>query len=170
MTPFHADNLYRHLREYVDVIDKAEASNDWKAVQELFRKLCGTVDVVIREARSATDEADKLAAEPLVYRPTRTDRPAAPLLDGYVYVYTGKVPWVCAAKELREQVWINTGAGYFQEHCAPERKTVCGKAVSYPVSERYTSGGWPRVRELCPECTVVLAKQFPEAFAGNGIS
>jgi hypothetical protein len=126
----------------------------------LWLDLLAAYSTVIREARSASVENDALSAELKVYRPTRTGRPAAPFLERHIYVFTARSPWVCAAVELRQTIQIPPifGGGYYQEHYVPEKKTVCGKTTSYPVSERFTSGGWPRLHELCPECTTALVK------------
>ena len=78
-------------------------------------------------------------------------------MAGYVYVFTAKFPWVCAAVELRQKVLVRViGSEYLQDHYVPDRKTICGKATSFPVTERFESGGWPRLHELCPECTKAL--------------
>jgi hypothetical protein len=162
VTELHADNLNRHLNELSSAFERAVEFGDRDAARSLWLKLLHGADTVIREARAARIEADALEAELLTYRPARSDRPPAPPLDGYAYVFTAKVPWVCAAVELRQLVYIPAifGGGYHQEHYAPERKTVCGKVVSFPVSERFTSGGWPRLHELCPDCTKSLAAKM----------
>lgn len=125
-------------------------------VEKCFRELCCMMDQAIREEHRSALEADSLMVELSKYRPVRDDEPAAPVLDGYVYVHTATFPWVCASVEVVEFVSIPGPAGvlgYRQEHSTWEEKTVCGKKAFYPVNERHTSGGWPRLRELCPECT-----------------
>lgn len=158
MTEFHAGNVQKSINDCFDSFGRASAANDWGAAEKALLKLMQQASIVMRESVAIRIEADSLAAELLAYRPTRSDRPAAPLIDGYNYVFTGKQPWVCAAKELRKTVYINAGAGYTQEYFIPERKTLCGRATSYPVSERFESGGWPRRHELCPDCTALLGK------------
>jgi hypothetical protein len=159
VTELHADNLSRHLHELSLSFERAVESGDKAEARRRWLELIHGADTVIREARAARIEADALESELLTYRPARSDRPPAPPLAGYVYVFTAKVPWVCAAIEVRQLVYVPAlfGGGYEQEHYAPERKTVCGKVVAYPVSERFTSGGWPRLHELCPDCTRALA-------------
>lgn len=177
MTELHTDNLGRRLGECQESFDRATAANDWPAAERVLRELFRWTNHVVGEARAARIEADALATELQLYRPTRADLPPAPLLPGYCYVFTAKFPWVCAAVERREVVYIapGVGGGYYQTHYAPEKKTLCGKATTYPVSERFTSGGWPRLHELCPECTkrlvivgVLKADQCGDGGVENG--
>jgi hypothetical protein len=161
MTELHADNLSNRLGEYVAAFDRAKQSGDWAAAEKLWRLVFVAIDTVIRESRGSRMEADALACELAVYRPTRAEQPPAPSIDGYVYVFTAKTPWVCAAVERREKVLVPTliGPGYLQDHYTSERDTVCKKKVTFPVHERFASGGWPRLRELCPECVKMLAER-----------
>lgn len=144
--------ISEHHNSFFEAIrtnDSARARKDWLALMRI-------TDQAIRDSIAARIEADALATELKFYRPTRDDEPPAPVLDGYVYVFTAHQPWVCASVEVVEMVSIPGLAavlGYTQEHSTWEEKTVCGRKAFYPVSERFTSGGWPRLRELCPECT-----------------
>lgn len=133
-------------------------SGDQDGMAKAFRVVLFMVDGLIRERSRAESEVDALAAELLLYRPRRDQRPAAPLIAGYCYVSSGSAPWVCTAVERREVVSYHewSAIGLTQEHYVPERKTLCGAKTAFPISERFTSGGWPRVHELCPRCVVVL--------------
>jgi len=126
-----------------------------ETIRKLWLKMLHRIEIVIGESIASRAECDSLTAELSTYRPTKADRPAAPALDDYTWVTTGKAPWICAAKTLRQTIWISTlfGGGYHQEHYTNDRKTLCGAAALYPVNERFTSGGWPRLHELCPDCT-----------------
>ena len=161
MTEFYADNLSKRMTELSADFDAAMGYGDWVTAKKLWLELLFWGSTVIREALGDRAEADALSAELKVYRPTRAGLPPAPFLKKYAYVFTGKSPWVCAAVEVREVIQIpgmSGMPGYSQEHYTTERKTVCGKVVSYPVKERFVSGGWPRLHELCPECTKLLVK------------
>lgn len=150
------------LSEIAKAFDAAKNSDDWASAHKLQLELYRLLDHEIREHLGARIEAEALATELLVYRPTRGGKPPAPPLEGYAYVHTAKWPWVCVAVELRQVVaipGIGMTLGYTQEHYVPERKTICGKQTAYPVSERFPSGGWPRLHELCPDCTQILAKR-----------
>lgn len=158
----HAARVRQRVGEHHDSFFKALESGDLKAARKEWLHLMRITDQVISDSIAARIEADTLSTELKVYRPTRDDEPPAPILDGYVYVHTAKFPWVCASVEVVEMVSIHGLAGvlgYRQEHSTWEEKTVCGKKAFYPVNERFASGGWPRLRELCPECTrKLLAK------------
>lgn len=157
MTQFHAGNLQDSIREAHEGFNQSVATGDWQSAERSWRTLSRLADTCIQEARNARIEVDALAAELLVYRPVRSGRPPAPQIAGYVYVFTAKFPWVCAAVELHKKVLVRgIGSDYLQDHYVPERKTVCGKVTAFPVTERFESGGWPRMHELCPECTKEL--------------
>lgn len=123
-----------------------------------WRELIFMVDSQVRERHRAEVENDALSAELQLYRPRRCDKPAAPLIAEHCYVFTAKQPFVCAAKEIRKvfqhEAW--KAWGYLQESYTPDQKTICGRQTNYPVSERFTSGGWPRLHELCPDCVKLL--------------
>lgn len=159
MTELHATNLRDHIAQLNETFYAAVAAGDREQVETVWRRLLAATDGAIRCSRDARAEADALATELLLYRPTRHEQPPAPPLGDYCYVFTAKAPWVCAAVELRKVVTVQVGLGcsYSQDHYVPERHTLCGRVVTYPVSERFTSGGWPRLRELCPDCTAQLA-------------
>lgn len=170
MTEGHAERLALSLREYSEAFDRAEQASDWDAARKVWYALRRGTNTAISEARGARIEADALAAELLVYRPTRAEKPAAPLLPEYCYVFTANFPWVCAAKVRRDTVLIQGLAlcpAYAQEHYTPEKTTACGKKTSFPVSERFTSGGWPRLHELCPDCVRALGEAFQQAIAAK---
>ena len=159
MTELHADNLSKRMCELGQQFDRCVESGDRTGLREAWRHLLHCTDTVIRESRGARIEADALAAELSLYRPTRLEKPVAPEIPGHVYVFTARA-WVCAAVELHVKVQIAAvhGGGYLQDHYVPEKKTLCGKATTYPVTERFTSGGWPRLHELCPECVRKLVE------------
>lgn len=161
MTNDHKLRFQASINKNAAFFDAAKSTNDWPSANRAFLSMLHDLDIAIRIAVGARIEADALAAELLVYRPERSDRPAAPLLKDYVYVFTAKASWVCAAVELRKTIIVpaGLGGGYPQDHFVPEKKTLCGKKVNHPVSERFTSGGWPRLHELCPECTVILGQK-----------
>ena len=155
----HAKRVQESISEHARSFDAAVNSGDLVAVKKEWLALLRINGQVMSDAIAARLEADSLGVELRVYRPTRSDFPAAPILDGYVYVHTAKFPWVCAAVEIVERVSIPGLAGvigYSQEHSTPERKTICGKATTFPVSERFGWGGWPLQKELCPDCTKLL--------------
>lgn len=160
MTADHAARHQASVHEKSEAFDDAATRGDWKAAKALWLKLLFAMDVAVGESRAGRIEADALATELLTYRPTRHEKPPAPPLNGYVYVFTAKAPWVCAAVELRTILRIVplSGLPYFQDHYVPEKKTLCGKAATFPVMERFTSGGWPRLHELCPDCTAKLVQ------------
>lgn len=152
----HAARVRARLTEISKLFDSAQATGNSSAAHEQWLALLQITDQAIMDALAARLEAQSLATELRVYRPTRDEETPAPVLDGYVYVHTATFPWVCASLEIVEFVSIPGLAGvlgYRQEHSTWQEKTVCGKKAFYPVSERFTSGGWPRLRELCPECT-----------------
>lgn len=158
----HAARVRVRIGEHHESFFEAIRSNDSARARKEWLHLMRITDQAIRDSIAARIEADALATELKVYRQTRDDEPPAPVLDGYVYVHTANFPWVCASVEVVEMVVIPGAAGvlgYRQEHSTWQEKTVCGKKAFYPVGERFTSGGWPRLRELCPECTrKLLAK------------
>lgn len=152
----HAARVRLRIGEHHQSFFEAIRTNDSARARKEWLRLMAITDQAIRDSVAARIEADSLATELQAYRPTRDQEPAAPVLDGYVYVKTANFPWVCASVEVVEMVAIPGLAavmGYTQEHSTWEEKTVCGKKAFYPVIERFTSGGWPRLRELCPDCT-----------------
>lgn len=154
----HAKRVREQIGEAARQFHTAQDNGDSRSATKQFLKLLRITDQAISDSIAARIEAISLATELKVYRPTRSDEPPAPLLDGYVYVHTARFPWVCASVEIVEMVHIpGLGfRGYRQEHATWEEITVCGKKAFYPVSERFPSGGWPRLRELCPACTKLL--------------
>lgn len=168
----HATRVRQRLTEVSQLFDIAQAANDSAAAHKQWLAMLRIADQATMDSLAARIEADALATELRVYRPTRDDEPPAPVLDGYVYVHTANFPWVCASVEIVEMVHIPGLAGvlgYRQEHSTWQEKTVCDKKAYYPVSERFTSGGWPRLRELCPDCTRLLLAipQQRELFPSN---
>lgn len=160
MTELHADNLSARLKDHTAEFEAAKAAGDWAAAWKLWLRLMHAASIVIAESRGARIEADALATELQTYRLTRADQPPAPALDGYMYVATSGA-FVCAAVEHRKRVEIkglSMAADYSQDHYAPDPKTVCGRKTAFPVNERFASGGWPRMRELCPDCVARLAE------------
>lgn len=152
----HAARVRIRIQEHHEAFLDAIQTNKSALAEKQWLHLLSITSQCISDSIAARLEADALATELQVYRPTRDQEPAAPALDGYVYVKTANFPWVCASVEVVEMVAIPGLAavmGYTQEHSTWEEKTVCGKKAFYPVSERFTSGGWPRLRELCPDCT-----------------
>lgn len=157
----HAKRVRDNIRELGERF--AEAVGVPEDARKIWLKILFVADSAIAEAAGARIEADTLATELQLYRPTRDRQTAAPLIDGICYVFTGKA-WVCAAAEHRKTVVHQACYGaYSQEHYVPDRKTVCGQKTAYPVNERFASGGWPRLRELCPDCVRLLldAGRFP---------
>lgn len=152
MTEGHAARTRQSMAEHHAVFHAALDRGDKDASLRAWRHLARIADSVVSDAVAARIEADSLAAELETYRPTRSAKPAAPVLDDHEYVHTANFPWVCAAGVRRESVWIDAGAGYFQKCQTPEKVTLCGRKTTFPVNERFASGGWPRMHELCPDC------------------
>lgn len=155
----HAARVRVSIGEHHDSFFEALGKSDFARAKKEWLHLMRITDQAIRDSVAARIEADSLATELQVYRPTRDQEPVAPVLDGYVYVHTATLPWVCASVEIVEMVHVPGVAGvigYTQEHSTWQEKTVCGKKAFYPVSERFPSGGWPRLREMCPDCTRLL--------------
>lgn len=167
MRELHATNLQRSMNKHFELFQKAEAADHWPTARKAFLQLMSCASVVMSESKGSRIEADALAAELSVFRKTRLEEPAAPLLEDFDYVFTSKAAWVCVAKSLRKTIFVSVSAvqSYHQEHMTTDTKTECGKKVAYQVRERFTSGGWPRLRELCPECTEILITRglFPES-------
>jgi hypothetical protein len=167
MRELHATNLQRRMNEHFDLFQKAAAADHWPTARKAFLQLMSCASVVMSESKESRIEADALASELSVFRKTRLEEPAAPPLDNFDYVFVTKTPWVCVAKALRKTVVISVSAvqSYQQQHWTTDTKTECGKKVAYPVRERFSSGGWPRLHELCPECTGILITRglFPES-------
>ena len=158
MTHDHAERARKSITNDSKLFDRVCEAKDWEGAEKLWQRLLASANMAIREAVAASTEADALATELLVYRPVRTGLPAAPALDGFVYVFTAKTPWVCVAKNVRKRMAVNPEFNLWQEFYIHEQTTVCGKLVTFPVRERFTSGGWPRLHELCPECVIYLKK------------
>lgn len=157
MTALHADNLSASIRERTEAFEAAQRAGDWTTAWGLWLKMLHHADTVISESRAARIEAEAIATELQRFRPHRADIEPAPEVPGHVYVFTASVPWACVAVELRQVVTHQACHGaYQQEHYVPERKTVCGKKTAFPVNERFASGGWPRLCEVCPECFKAL--------------
>lgn len=152
MTEGHARRTRESMAEHHGAFHAAIERGDKDAALRAWRHLARIADSVVSESERARIEADALAAELEAYRPVRSDRPAAPVLPDHEYVFTASFPWVCAAGVRRATVFIQAGPGYCQECQTPEKATLCGKKTAFPVSERFTSGGWPRMHELCPDC------------------
>lgn len=172
MSETRETRIRARISEIAKAFDLAKLAGDWNAAHKLQLNLYRLLDHEIREHLGARIEAESLAAELLVYRPTRSGRPPAPPLRGHAYVHTASFPWVCAAVERREVVsiaGIGWGDGYTQECYTPERKTICGKKTTFPVNEWFPSGGWPRLHELCPDCTGILAKSGLLASNGQAV-
>lgn len=155
MTELHAENLRKSVSETIAAFESAKAAGSWDIAEKCLRALCFWADTAIGVSRRTAQEADALAAELQLYRPTRDQRPPAPLLPGYCYVESGQYAWACVAVEHR-QVVVNTEWHYTQEHYAPDKKTLCGRKNHFPINERFESGGWPRLHELCPKCAEIL--------------
>lgn len=154
MTEDHAKRVRESMTEAAGEMYAAINKSDARAARKAFQVVTRIADAAITESIRGRIEADSLATELEKYRPVRSQKPPAPDLRGYCYVTTSKA-WVCVAVEVCEMVWIAMG-GYSQEHCAPERKTLCGNATGYPFHERFSVGGWPRMHETCPECMRAL--------------
>lgn len=152
MTKGHAQRTRESMAEHHAAFRAAIERGDKDAALKAWGHLARIADGVASESERSRIEADALAAELEMYRAVRSDRPAAPNLPDHEYVFTASFPWVCAAGVRREMVYIRAGAGYHQECQTPEKTTLCGKKTAFPVSERFTSGGWPRMHELCPDC------------------
>ncbi|MHC5543291.1 hypothetical protein ACYOEI_34140 [Singulisphaera rosea] len=165
MTELHAKNVRAGILETSKLFDRAVAGGNWKIAEECMRGMIRMADNAIRESIGARHEADSLEAELTTYRPRRSDQPAAPRLQDYFYVFTARFPWVCASKAHRRELYI--GPGYTQEFWTHDKKTVCGKPVSFSVSERFESGGWPRMHELCSECVELLRIGFSQEAIGE---
>lgn len=170
----HAKRVRDRIVEIARSFDAARSDGDWEAAHGAWLELLFVADAAIGEARGARIEADSLATELESYRPTRSQRPAAPRMEEYAYVHTARFPWVCAAKVVRKSIHVDAGfgAGYVQEFWVPVRKTVCGKSVTFEVSERFGTGGWPRMHELCSDCARLLifpatAEEHMPLFAGG---
>lgn len=137
----------------------AVACGDLKAAERAFHELRLHSLWSLAEMRTASIEADTLAVELSLYRPTRASEKAAPIVPDHCYVTTSG-PWVCVAREIVKTAvykgFFTSQGSFTQEHCVPDVKTLCGKKNVYPVSERFESGGWPRLRELCPECCGII--------------
>ena len=154
MTEFHAKNLQAKLTELsVDFYRHIE-SGDLKKTEKCWNELARILNTAISEARASRIECDAYEAKVLLYEPTKTDRPPAPIIKEHTYVKTSG-PWICAAKEIRKTIshgYFDSGGAIIQEYFVPDAKTVCGKKVLYPINERYTSPSWARFHELCPDC------------------
>ena len=151
----HATNLQRSMNSHFDLFQRAKVAEHWPTAEKAFLDLMSCASVVMSESKGARIEADALAAELSVFRKTRLEEPAAPLLEDFDYVFSSRAAWVS----------VSAVQSYHQEHMTTDTKTECGKKVAYQVRERFTSGGWPRLRELCPECTEILITRglFPES-------
>ena len=140
--------------------EQAKAAGDWDAAYRVMLAMLRDHGAAVDRIREAMLEADALDVELRLYRPTRGMEPPAPLLHDYDYVVTNHSGFFCAAKRIRKTARIEGFAfNYIQEHWVPDRKSLCGQKTHYPVRERFTSGGWPRLRELCVECTSKLVEQ-----------
>jgi hypothetical protein len=126
-----------------------------KEMGDAFRHVTQMLSEQIAERHRVAIENDALATELSLYRPTRSQRSAAPKLPDYCYVTSGNSVWVCIAREIRHTSKIS---GIEQEHYMPDSTTVCGRKTGYPIHERFTSGGWPRRHELCVDCCKKLAE------------
>ena len=148
--------LESRLTEYTMAFAVGLERMSAKEIGESFRHVTQMLSEQIAERHRVSIENDALAAELSLYRPTRAQKPAAPMLPNHCYVTGGNSVWVCIAREIKHTSKI---AGIDQEHYMPDSTTVCGRKTGYPIHERFTSGGWPRRHELCADCCKKLAEQ-----------
>lgn len=166
----------RAMKGYFEMADRLQAAVAGTGAEALAREMTRAIAAKLSWAygywKTAAYELDALTLELEAIRPSRHCQTAAPPLPLHTYVTAVRSPWICAAKSVREVAHISAGLGcdYHQEHWSFEKVTACGRKVLFPENERYTSGGWPRQREVCPECMRKLAAagQWPRDGDGEG--
>lgn len=139
----------RHVCDLRDEIAAAAERGDWAAAKKAAHELHLSAIFAATGERDAATEAEEYAVELSRYRPTRAAEKPAPGIDGGEYVTTAATRFVCVAKSVRRTLQYDT---FSLDHYVPDVKTECGKKTLYPVRERQSSGGWPRLREVCPDC------------------
>ncbi len=175
MTELHAANVQDRVRELMAILKTVPDFPERERYVKVHLELLRLLNEAIRTSVRARIEADDLAVELQLHRPTRADLDPAPILDGHLYATTAKWSVICAAVERIEVIRHGYGLNrfyeqsYLQSHDAALYRRDCGRI--HWVTVRGESGLSPKpthpewVRAIRDQC---VAAHVPFFFSGWG--